>query len=206
MIFSSLTDSSDLITPTNGPHTTFDIFWPSFPSHPHFLLQIFKCSRLSKNIFYRYNDWWWHLRSAINIFVDIQNRYGHKLTIEAKLIFFTDIRYLVLTSVPLVMYKEICLLASSTQWQCCKCRCRPCWPHLALWLEAGRGVSSARSSGRSARDAEQRTRLVRPHRYHTYTEAVRSHFYKLIMTKAWLFWEGHQTKPFVFVVAHKGCE
>ena len=57
-----------------------------------------------------------------------------------------------------------------------------------------RGEGSARrgAAGGQPGTAEQRTRLVRPHRYHTYTEAVRSHFYKLIMTKAWLFWKGHQ--------------
>ena len=36
----------------------------------------------------------------------MQNRYGHKLTIEAKLIFSSDIRYFLLTSVPLVMYTK----------------------------------------------------------------------------------------------------
>ena len=57
-----------------------------------------------------------------------------------------------------------------------------------------RGEGSARrgAAGGQPGTAEQRTRLVRPHRYHTYTEAVRSHFYKIIVTKAWLFWKGHQ--------------
>ena len=57
-----------------------------------------------------------------------------------------------------------------------------------------RGEGSARrgAAGGQPGTAEQRTRLVRPHRYHTYTEAVRSHFYKIIVTKAWLFWEGQQ--------------
>ena len=101
--------------------------------------------------------------------------------------------YFLLTFVPLVLYTKRFVYLQAAHSTC----------NASVGVDlAGRtspsdwrrGEGSARrgAAGGQPGTAEQRTRLVRPHRYHTYTEAVRSHFYKIIVSKAWSFWEGHQ--------------
>ena len=124
-----------------------------------------------------------------------QNRYGHKLTIKAKLIFSTDIRYLVLTSVPLVMYtKRFVYVRASHSGSAASVGVDLAGRTSPSDWRRGEGSARRGAAGGQPGTAEQRTRLVRPHRYHTYTEAVRSHFYKMIVGG----YSGRDIKTFCF--------